>query len=729
MKDEAWIGIPVRRTDFDDKAEGAAVFTADMALPGTLHARTLRSAVPRARIDRIDLPSLPEGYHYVDRSDVPGSNIMPNAISDQPFFADGRVNYVGEPIMLIVGPDRQVLSDILGDIRVHYTEEKPILSIEEAEAATGGFIHGGLPYFVSYEYGKGDFERAVSEAAFSVEDEYRTGYQEHAYLETQSMLASFVGGAVTVYGSMQCPYSVKESVEAALALDPENVRVVQLPTGGGFGGKEDYPSLPAVHAALASMKAGKPVRLVFDRKEDIISTTKRHPSRIRIKSYLSPEGRILARDIDVCTDAGAYAGLSSVVLQRLSFSVCGVYGVENLRVRSYAYATNKCVSGAFRGFGGPQAFFAMEMHMEHISRRLGRDPLAFRRAHFLKQGGTSSTGGLLAHPIRLDDIADALKEASRYDEKAALYQKAAASAGCRKGDGAAPLRGIGLSMFFHGCGFTGSGEKDTLKAKAKLRKNRDGTVEILASSAEIGQGSLTTLRKIVAKTLGIPIGDVVHRYPDTARCPDSGPTVASRTVMIVGRLLMDCALEMKGRWKEEEFEVARSYVYPEGLSWDNDRFQGNAYPEYAWGGNVVEVEVDPVTYEVVVTGVWGAYDIGEPMDERIVAGQIDGAVAQGLGYASMEVLTAEAGRMLQDNLTTYAIPTSADFPRTKARLIPNPYKEGPFGAKGLGELPLVGVAPAFASAVGQAIGRQVRRLPVTAEYIMRLMDEEADDGD
>lgn len=727
MKDEARIGKPVRRTDFDDKVEGTAVFTADMDLPGMLHAITLRSSAPRAQIARIDLPALPEGYFYVDHRDIPGSNVMPSPILDQPFLAAGRVNYVGEPIMLIVGPERQVLSDILKDARVHYLEERPVLSIEDAEAATGGFIYADKPYFVSYEYCKGDFERAAEEAAFFIEDEYRTGYQEHAYLETQSMLASFVDGNVTVYGSMQCPYSVKESVQAALRLGPENVRVVQLPTGGGFGGKEDYPSIPAVHAALASMKSGRPVKLVFDRKEDIISTTKRHPCRIRIRSYIGREGTIVARDVDVSTDAGAYAGLSSVVLQRLSFSVCGAYDVENLRVRSRAYATNKCVSGAFRGFGGPQAFFAIEMHTEHIAERLGRNSLALRRSYFLEQGDTSSTGGLLSSPIRLGDIVNALERTSGYSVKRALYSNSAAREKRMEGC-PTPLKGIGISMFFHGCGFTGSGEKDTLKAKVKLKKYKDGTVEILASCAEIGQGSQTTLRKIVARALDIPVGMVVHRYPDTGRCPDSGPTVASRSVMIVGRLLMDCALEMKGRWKEEDFEVTRSYTYPEGLCWDNDKFQGNAYPEYSWGGNVVEVEVDPLTFEVKVTGVWGAYDIGEPMDDRIVAGQIDGAVAQGLGYAGMEVLTVEAGRVLQDNLTTYAIPTSVDFPRTVACLIPNPYKEGPFGAKGLGELPLVGVAPAFAAAVGQAIGKRILRLPVTPEYIMRLMEEEAEDG-
>ncbi|HOA15522.1 MAG TPA: xanthine dehydrogenase family protein molybdopterin-binding subunit [Bacillota bacterium] len=708
----------VRRTDFDDKVEGRALYCADIALPGMLFAKTFRSTSPRARILSVHTPSLPDGYFIVDHGDVPGSNIVPNSIPDQPFFATGRVNYIGEPILLVVGPDRQAISSIMEGISVDYAPEKPILTMDEAAGCTSGFIYADRPYFTSYEFQKGDFDGAVRSATSFIEDEYETGYQEHAYLETQAMLAEPSGDRITVYGSMQCPYMVKEALDAALGPPSGRTRVVQLPTGGGFGGKEEYPSIPAVHAAIAALKTGRPVKLVFDRSEDMICTTKRHPSKIRIRSYLDSEGRITARDVDIRIDAGAYAGLSSVVLQRMSFSVCGVYNVENLRVRAKSFATNNAVSGAFRGFGGPQAFFAVEMHMEHIARELKVDSLELKRRYFLKKGDTSSTGGTFHHEIKLEEIADAVTRSSDYLRKRRLFDESRAET---TGKSANPLKGIGCSVFFHGCGFTGKGEKEILKSRVRLERAADGKVEILVSSAEIGQGAMTTLRKIVARAMGLPLDMVVHRYPDTDACPDSGPTVASRTVMIVGRLLEECAYEMKSRNEEGPVVIERSFHYPDNLHWDAEKLQGNAYVEYAWGANVVEVEVDPMTFEVSVKGAWGAYDIGEPMDARIVEGQIEGGMAQGLGYAGMEVLTAEGGRIMQDNLTNYAIPTSMDFPGISSRLIHNPFEGGPFGARGLGELPLVGAAPAYALAVEQAIGRPVHKLPVTPELIMELM--------
>ncbi|MEM5771044.1 MAG: molybdopterin cofactor-binding domain-containing protein, partial [Bacillota bacterium] len=349
----------------------------------------------------------------------------------------------------------------------------------------------------------------------------------------------------------QCPYYIKEALRQALGWPEERIRVKQLPTGGGFGGKEEFPSLVAVHAALAALKAHKPVQLVYDRQEDISCSTKRHPAVIRLKSYLDDRQRITGREIEVMTDAGAYAGLSSVVLQRMIFSVGGVYNIENLKIRGQAYATNNVVSGAFRGFGGPQAFFAMEMHMENIARALHMEALALKRGYFLRKGDTSTTGGKLQSDIKLAEIVEKIDKISGYSRKRRDYDAA---------DGG--FRGIGCSVFFHGCGFTGSGEQEIIKPKVRLRKYRDNTVQICVSSSEIGQGCLTTLRKIVAQVLEIPVEQVQYDYPDSDICPDSGPTVASRTVMIVGKLLYDCARKVKARWQEGEFTVDQAYVYP-----------------------------------------------------------------------------------------------------------------------------------------------------------------------
>ncbi|HSK69767.1 MAG TPA: xanthine dehydrogenase family protein molybdopterin-binding subunit, partial [Candidatus Limnocylindria bacterium] len=540
MKD---ISRPVKRLDFDDKIAGTALYCADLKPEGMLYAVTLRSAKPRAYLRAVRVPPLPEGYTVVDRRDVPGRNVVPIVQDDQPFFAEGEVNYVGEPILLLVGPDRERLKELLARVEVDYEERPPVLTLEDAMARGSDFICGDKPWFVEYEYAKGDVDAAARGAARCVEDEFRTGYQEQAYLEPQAMLAEYRDGVVTVQGSMQCPYYIVEALAQALGWDEGRVRVVQLPTGGGFGGKEEYPSIPAVHAALAAVKTGRPVQLVFERREDILCTTKRHPALIRIRSWVDARGAILAREVDVAADAGAYAGLSSVVLQRMIYSVCGVYRVENLRVRGRAYATNKVVSGAFRGFGGPQAFFAIETHMEHIAKQIGTDPVALRRAHFLRRGDTTSTGGLLRSPVLLDGLTDAVLELSGYEKK---------RAGPRNQDG--KLRGVGLSVFFHGCGFTGAGERDIIRGRVRVRKERDGTVRVLASSAEIGQGVMTAHAKVVAQTLGIPMERVKYDYPDTGVCPDSGPTVASRSVMVVGSLLREAALRLKGRMDEPECE-------------------------------------------------------------------------------------------------------------------------------------------------------------------------------
>jgi CO/xanthine dehydrogenase Mo-binding subunit len=704
------ISEAIKRFDFDDKIDGSAQYCADLRYEQMLYAKTLRSEKARAKITSIEIPDLPAGYFIVDQSDISGLNVVPIVYEDQPFLAKDIVNYIGEPILLAVGPDKQVILDILINIQVNYEEMQPILSIAEAQQPQVEYIFENKPCFVEYEISKGNFEEASKNSRFVIEDEFRTGYQEQVYLETQSMIAVYENNRVTVYGSMQCPYYIKEALKQALGWPEERIRVIQLPTGGGFGGKEEYPSIIGVHAALAAVKAQKPVQLVFDRQEDIICTTKRHPAIIKIKSYIDKEDNITAREINIMTDAGAYAGLSSVVLQRMMFSVGGVYNIDNLKVQAKAYATNKAVSGAFRGFGGPQAFFAIEMHMENIAQKLNIDSLQLKKKYLLHNGDSSSTGGLFQSDIKLEEIVTEIDKISGYSAKRQSFSKEKEK-----------LKGIGCSLFFHGCGFTGSSERDSIKSRVLLKKHRDNTVEIFVSSTEIGQGVLTSLRKIVAHALGIPVTQVKHSYPNTDFCPDSGPTVASRTVMIVGKLLYDCALKMKDRWNEEEFEINQEYVYPDNLQWDNTKLQGNAYPEYSWGATVIEVEIDPLTFTIGIQEIWAVYDIGTAIDEKIVKGQIEGGIVQGLGYGCMEELTAHNGRLLQNSLTTYMIPTALDFPKIYSKLIKNPYPNGPFGARGLAEMPLVGTVPALALAVQNALNLKISQIPITPEYIMELM--------
>jgi CO/xanthine dehydrogenase Mo-binding subunit len=707
------IGKSVKRVDVPDKIAGKAKYIGDYAFERMLFARTLRSTKPRARIRAVKYPVLPEGCYIVDKNDVPGVNRIKIVETDMPCFADGVVNYIGEPIALVVGPEKKTIMEILSQISVEYEELEPILSIEEG-------LNTQIPIFkqnncfADYAYSKGDVEKAARDSRYVFEGDYETGYQEQMYLEPQGVIGDYNDGKVTVYASIQCPYYVKNALQMCLGLPPDRIRVVQSTTGGAFGGKEEYPSLIAGQIACAAIKCGKPVQLIFDRAEDMEATTKRHPSKIHLKSYLDENYRIIGEEACIYLDAGAYAGLSAVVLQRAIFAAIGVYNVENVSVRGKAVATSKAVSGAFRGFGGPQAFFAAEMHMEHMARELGIDLLELRRLNLLKQGDRTSTGGTFRDRIMLPEMTDRILDMSQYCRKKESFALE------RKRGG---LKGIGISLFFHGGGFTGSGERDMIKAAVKLVKYPDGMVEILIANVEMGQGAQTSMRKIAAHALGIALEKVIYQNPDTDRVPDSGPTVASRTTVIVGKLIMDASEKLKSRWDEAgTVEAEAHYKHPEGFLWDGDKFMGDAYTSYSWGANVVEVEVDPITYEVKVESAYAVFDIGKAIDERIVKGQIDGGMLQGLGYGGIEVMENRGGVFLQRSVTDYAIPTSKDAPRIESALVCEPYEGGPYGAKSLGELTLVGAPAAYALAVEDALGIRINKIPVRPEYLMEVCE-------
>ncbi|WMJ79757.1 xanthine dehydrogenase family protein molybdopterin-binding subunit [Clostridium sp. MB40-C1] len=706
------ISKPIKRFDTADKIAGTAKYVADFQFDDMVYAKTFRSTEARAKIKSIQCPELPEGYFIVDKNDVPGENVVHVIFDDQPCFADKVVNYIGEPILLVVGPNKEKILDIMSQIKVEYEKLDAILSIEDGINPKQP-IFGDENCFADYKYKKGSLEDLEAKSEYIIEGEYETGYQEHIYLEPQGAIGLYKEGKVTVYATMQCPYYVKGAVEKCLGFPEDKVQIIQTVTGGGFGGKEDFPSLLGCHVACAALKAKKPVQLVLDRNEDVAVTPKRHPSKIKLKSYIDKNHKILGMDVDIKIDCGPYAGLSNIVLQRTMFAAIGVYNVENVFVKGRSVATNNIMCGGFRGFGAPQAFVALELHMEHIANKLGVDSLDLKIKNMVKKGDKSSTGGTFRENILLPEIIDRVKEMSSYRDRQKRLEEE------RK---QGKLKGMGMSIFFHGGGFTGSGERDHIKAKVKLVKHPDERVEILIANVEMGQGVQTALRKIVAQVLEIPVERTIHENPDTDRVPDSGPTVASRTTMVVGKLLYDAAIKLKERWNESDrVEVMTQYKHPEGFSWDDANFIGDAYNSYSWGANVVELEVDPITYETTLSNVWSVFDIGTPIDERIVKGQIDGGILQGLGYAGIEVMTSENGLLNQRTSTDYTIPTSKDTPNMECDLVCEPYYNGPFGAKALGELTFIGAGPAYALAVENAIGKEINRIPLTPEYLMEVM--------
>ena len=546
-----------------------------------------------------------------------------------------------------------------------------------------------------------------------------------------------------VFGSLQCPYYVQPAVALALGLAPERVIVEQCATGGAFGGKEDFPSIIATHAALLARKAQRTVIFDFDRQLDMAMTTKRHASFTRLKVGVTHDGVLTAIDADFVIDGGAYVTLSPVVLSRGSIHLAGPYRTPHVQVRGRAVRTNTVPAGAFRGFGAPQAIFAIEAHLDAVAHAIGMDPLLLRRRNVLRIGDTTGTGQTLRSSVAIDECFTAVVERSDFVARRERVRRA------RREQPASPTAtGLGFALFWHGGGFTGSGEKK-LASRCAMTLDRDGAVTILAANTEFGQGAQTTLAQIAADALQVPLDRVHYPLPNTLHVPNSGPTVASRTTMVVGKLVELCAYalvrEVEQRlaatrvadgfrldahtvitWYEAAsracatgpLRVEQQYALPAGLHWDDATHSGDAYPAYSWGAVAAEVEVDRATSEVTCRHVWCTVDIGTVINPREARGQVEGALAQALGWALLEhVSYTPEGRLREDRFQTYIIPTTADMPRMDVTFVEAPWEGGPFGAKGLGELPMNGLAPALHNAIRDAVSVAVARLPMSPERI------------
>jgi CO/xanthine dehydrogenase Mo-binding subunit len=571
-----------------------------------------------------------------------------------------------------------------------------------------------------------------------VEGEYETGAQEQLYIEPNGMIAiADREHGVTVWGSMQCPYYIHNALAGLFGLPPERIRVVQMETGGGFGGKEEYPSVIAGHAALLAWKAGRPVKMIYGRSEDMASTTKRHPARTTHRTAVSRDGRLLAMDIDFTIDGGAYCTLSPVVLSRGTIHAAGPYSCPNVRVQGRAVATNVPPHGAFRGFGAPQSIFALERHMDRVASAVGLTPEEFRRRNFIKPGDTLAVGQTISEPVNMEALLTRALEVSGYHAKRERF--------ARENGGRPIKKGVGLAAFMHGAGFTGSGEVH-LRSVVTVEGTNEGDIRVLAASTEIGQGTNTIFSQIAAEALAIECADVEIVQPDTAVVPNSGPTVASRTCMVVGKLVESAALGVKHAlidagylpsvYTRAEFQSAcRRYVRafgalrassqyqpPPGLRWDDEQYVGDAYGTYGWAVYVAEVSVDMTTWETRVDDFVAVQEVGRVINPTLAAGQIEGGVAQGIGWALYEDVVWREGRMVNAQMTNYIMPTSMDLPEIRVYFEEVPYQHGPAGAKGIGELPMDGPAPAIFNAVANATGIDVRQLPLTPERLMALME-------
>ncbi len=728
MSDPHNVGSSVGRVDGPSKVTGAARYVDDLPpMDGELFGATLRSPVARGRLRALTLdPSFDwSDVTVVTARDVP-DNVVQLIADDQPVLCAEQIMHRYEPLALLACADRQKLARALRAVS---------LDIEELPACFDPL--DGLEDRVQNRYlitkGAADaddpqraIEAALGACEVVVRGRYATTHQEQLYIEPQGMIAWWDDHGAHATGSLQCPYYVHKAFKRCFGLSPEQIHITQAVTGGGFGGKEEYPSLIALHAALLAKKSGRPVRLIYDRVEDFEATTKRHPSICDVVTGCDRRGRLSALSFRAVFDAGAYVTLTPVVLSRGVLHAGGAYRWRDVRIEGISVTTHTPPNGAFRGFGAPQTIWAIERHLDKVARQLGMDPGELKRMNLLAEGDTTPTGQVLRGSVGGRACVDSCFEASGYLAK----RRRGPVVRGRK------ARGIGCSVFMHGGGFTGSGER-MLKGKVAVDLQPGGRLLIRAASTDIGQGTETVFSQIAADAAGIDIERVAFATPSTTTVPDSGPTVASRTVMVVGSIVEQAARDVAERVRAvqapgETFAAAgdrllaeqrtvtslRQYEPPDWVRWDEKAYKGDAYPVYAWMCDVAEVEVDLDTFEVEVLRFWQAADVGKAIHPLMCKGQLEGGTLQAIGWALSEELVWDRGRIVNPRMTNYIIPTALDAPPFDTILIEVPYAHGPGGgAKGIGELPMDGGACAVAAAVEHAIGVAMDALPLTPERL------------
>lgn len=735
------VGTSLPRVDGPAKLLGATRYVDDLKMEGMLYGATVRTRTARGRLKAIQFdPAFDwDDFIIVDHNDIPGPNEVQFIEHEQPALVADEFRHAYEPVALLAHADKERLRRALEHITLDVEPLPPVL--DPCQSLDESLIqYGDDNVFKNITINKGDLDAGFAQAAHVIEGEYATGAQEHVYLENQGMLAyEDETGRLVIKGSMQCPYYVVKSIAHLFGLPDDKIRIVQTPTGGGFGGKEDYPSIIAIHTALLARKAGQPVKIIYERGEDMAATTKRHPSVVRHRTGVDAEGRLLAMEIEVILDGGAYLTLSPVVLSRGVIHAAGPYRCENIRIHGEARLTNKPPNGAFRGFGAPQTLFAIERHMDVIAAQLGLPPEEMRRRNLLNEGETTATSQVIKDKIELANWMDEALASMEFQQRRERYAEENKWHPYLR-------RGVGMATFMHGAGFTGGGEA-YMQSEVWVEGRSDGKIEVLVANTDIGQGTSTVLAQIAADRAGVNFEDIVIAQPDTSRVPNSGPTVASRTVMVVGGLIeracddlrqqVDICIGTKAgqalaqgilewhRQREGERLLGRAkYTNPGSIVWDDETYTGDAYGTYAWATYLADVEVDLRTYEVRVRDFVADQEVGKVINPTLARGQIQGGVVQAIGWALTEEILEDEGAMRNNQMTNYIIPVCGDLPpiRVSFREVPGDF--GPQGAKGIGELPMDGPAPAIANAIAQALGSQnFNTIPLTPERMMECCEE------
>lgn len=740
------------RVDASDKVLGRTKYTTDLAADDVLYVRVVRSPYAHAIVKGIDksgAEKISGVVRVVTAEDVPGSKDIGVFIQDQPLFCHDKVRFIGDPVAMVVAESPEAAELGVQAVRVEY-EPLPGIFDPEESLREAVMIHEKGNLIDTSIVRKGDVEQGLREADYVISGTYRTPIQEQAYLETEAALAYKPSeDGITVVGCMQAPFVVEHAVKMVLGKAVPKVRIIVAPTGGAFGGKEDAPEGVCAMVALAAHLTKKAALLAFSRKESIVFHPKRHPMAIKREMGVTRDGRITAVRERIIADGGAYASLSPRVLFAAVCVAAGAYEVPNVYVEGHVAYTNKVPTGAFRGFGKPQSLFAAELQIDEAAEKIGMDPAEFRLRNILRVGSSTATGQVLKNSVGLEECLLKSIEAAHWTRRRPAPQT-----------GGAHKRGIGMACLIHP---TGLGPVGVDVTSATVEAADDGSIVVRTGLAEYGQGLHTGYARIVRRTLGLDRTQVRVELPDTMLALDSGPTVASRGTAMGGKAVLLAAEKLKERLATTAAELLSSPIREivfendcvfatrsphrrltfaelvascrkrglslkeeawnqvSDISWDRQKGQGSPWVSYSFGVHVAEVEVDTETGKVDLLNYVAAHDSGTVIAPTQFKSQIYGGVVQGLGYALIEELLIDEGRITNGSFLDYYIPTAADIPRITPILVEAPDDYGPFGAKGIGEPPIEPVAAAVGNAIYNAVGFPIREFPYTSERVRQAI--------
>jgi CO/xanthine dehydrogenase Mo-binding subunit len=752
------IGESIPRLDAREKVTGSALYLNDIVLPNMLYGKVLRSPIPHGRILKIDTSraeKLPGVRAVITSADLPDARFG-SYIQSIPVLAREKVRFIGEPVAAVAAVDEETALEALELIDVEYEELVPIFDTDFAMSPEAPIIHedfksyikaveavhfGNVCTYITME--EGNVQENFNKSDYIFEDVFTTPRQHQTPLETCGAIASFDdSGNLTLWTPTQGAHVTQIHLNQGLLIPMNKIRVIATTVGGGFGSRVEAKAQP-VAAALAQ-KARKPVKLLFTRKEEFVTNTPRHPSKTVIKTGLSKDGKILARQLKMVIDSGAYADHGPGVINFALVFANGPYRTPAYKLEGYAVNTNNITCGAFRGFGNPQATFARESHMDMIAERLGLNPIEFRLKNVVENGD------IFIGKTKMPSVG--IRETLEKASKEANWGKKR-----KKG------RGIGVSCFSHCSGMFAS--------TATVSINQDGTVMLATAANEIGQGSSTILRQIASEELNIPLKKIGLAHADTNQNTYSWGAGGSRTTRTTGNAVRLAAADAKRKLFDLASKVLETN--PDELVFDGEKFSIKEKPYQAltldqigaisnwvmngpivgngvsfvdpfeydkeklvgltcvsisgivFGTHIVEVEVDEDTGKVEVINAVAAHDVGKAINPMLVEGQIEGGISQGLGYGLFEDLVCKNGVVLNDSFLDYKIATAVDMPNTKVIIVEENDPEGPFGAKGVGEAPMIATAAAVANAVNNAVGARVTDLPLNMERVWEAINKKS----